>query len=435
MRNLRWFIVCVWFVLAMVSYIDRMNLAIAAVPIMKQFQISATTFGYVVSAFTIGYCLFSVPVGVILDKYGIKKPTIIFTIGWAFFSILSGAAWALFPLLVFRFIFGMSETVLAPGFIGLNNNWMLPKERGRTSGLFLASVMVGTVLGGPINALAVSIWDWRAAFYVTGILSLFVTLLIYFFIKDRPREHRRITKEELELIEQEHEKEAQGIGKSTVKPTIQVGLSAVFKNKTIWVTGIALFLINFLYWANLQWLPTYFRLVRHTTIMGSGFYTALPFIAAALGNYISGELTDRVFKKMRIPIIVIGAIMAAPFAVWAMVSPSVVGSVAGFMLMAFFNGWAISQSYTLPMEIFPNLKHRAPTISAFYIACNSMAGIIAPLIVGPILDSTGSFSSAFYIFAAANVVGGLIFLSVYKTEKKLKKLSLLDIQNSISQQT
>jgi sugar phosphate permease len=434
MRNLRWFIVCVWFVLGMVSYIDRMNLAIAAVPIMKQFQISTTTFGYVVSAFTIGYCIFSVPAGVILDKYGIKKTAIIFTIGWAVTSILSGAAWSLLPLIVFRFIFGMSETVLAPGFIGLNNNWMLPQERGRTSGLFLASVMVGTVLGGPINAAAVSMWDWRASFYVTGIISLFVTLLIYLFIKDRPREHRWIDREELQLIEQEHQKEAQGLGDSTVRHTTQVGLSTVLKNKTLWVTGIALFLINFLYWANLQWLPTYFRLARHTTIMGSGFYTALPFIAAALGNYVSGELTDRVFMKMRIPVIVIGAMLAAPFAVWAMVSPSIVGSVAGFMCMAFFNGWAISQSYTLPMEIFPNLKHRAPTISAFYVTCNSVAGIIAPLIVGPIFDSTGSFSSAFYIFAAANVGGGLIFLTAYKTEKKLKTQSQQDIKHTVSEQ-
>ncbi|MFC7393052.1 MFS transporter [Scopulibacillus cellulosilyticus] len=421
MRNLRWFVMTVWFILGIVCYIDRMNIAVSSVPLMNDLHINATQFGYAVSAFTLGYFIFSIPTGVIMDKWGIKKTTILFTLGWGVFSILSGAVWALLPLIIFRFIFGMSETVLGPSLTGLNKNWMLPSERGRISGLFIASLMIGTVIGAPLNAAVVSVWNWRGAFYVTGIISFFVALLFYLFIKDRPNQHRWMTSKELDLINKEQQKDNELLESFSNNKPSSVSLAMIFKNKTIWLTGIGLFLINFLYWADLQWLPSYFSLVRHTSVMASGIYTALPFLAAAFGSYVSGELTDRIFKKMRIPVIVIGAVLAAPCAIWAMMSESITGSVTAFMLMAFFNGWAIAQTYTLPMEIFPDLKERAPTISAFYITCNSLAGILAPLVIGPIYDATKSFSAAFYIFGALNVIGGLLYLTAYKKEKKFKR--------------
>lgn len=417
-KNLRWLVVTLSFVLGMVCYIDRMNIAVAAVPIMQEFKINATQFGYAVSAFTVGYFLFSLPTGTMVDRIGVRRTVIFYTIGWAIMTVLSGMAWALIPLIIFRFVFGATETVLTPSVTGLANNWALPSERGRVIGIFLASLMMGVVVGAPLNAFVLSLWNWRAAFYVTGALSLIVTVLYLFFVTDRPEQHKWITKQELELIKSENNREAEGSSRDAMEAPVTLG--TILSNKTLWVTGVALFLINFLYWSVLQWLPAYFRLARHSSVMSSGVYTALPFLAAAIGSYLSGELTDRLFKGLRIPVIVMGSILAAPFTVWGVWSSSLFGSVIAFTCATFFNQWAVSQTITLPMELFPAAKGRAPTISAFYVTCNSLAGILAPLIIGRLYDVTNSFSTAFYMFGIANLIGGLLYLSAFKAEKKIK---------------
>jgi MFS family permease len=66
----RWFTICIVLGLVLVNYIDRSAISFAATPIREQFGISATQYGVISSAFSVGYMIFALLSGPLVDRFG-----------------------------------------------------------------------------------------------------------------------------------------------------------------------------------------------------------------------------------------------------------------------------------------------------------------------------------------------------------------------------
>jgi nitrate/nitrite transporter NarK len=75
--------------------------------------------------------------------------------------------------------------------------------------------------------------------------------------------------------------------------------------------------------------------------------------------------------------------------------------------------------YAVQSNLFD--KANVAKVAGIVVAAGSVAGIASPYLVGIILEYTGSFNIAYYIFAATSVVAGIFGLILFKQEKEIRK--------------
>lgn len=71
--NIRWAFVILLLIGAIVNYLDRANLSVANTTIAREFHLSSTQMGLLLSAFLWPYAIANLPSGWLVDKFGPKK--------------------------------------------------------------------------------------------------------------------------------------------------------------------------------------------------------------------------------------------------------------------------------------------------------------------------------------------------------------------------
>jgi len=130
-----------------VAYLDRVNLAFAALTMNKDLHLSASVFGFGAGIFFLAYFVFEVPSNLMLEKVGARKwiARIMFTWG-----IVSGAmAFVSGPtsFYVVRTLLGAAEAGFFPGIIFYLTLWFPGIYRGRVVGYFMAAIPMSSVIG------------------------------------------------------------------------------------------------------------------------------------------------------------------------------------------------------------------------------------------------------------------------------------------------
>lgn len=407
--RLRWFILAWLFILTLISYMDRVNLSMAVPLIMKDFGLNAAQIGMVISGLTIGYTIVNFPGGFLADRFSPKKILMISLTLWSLFTIVTGMVGSLTALIFVRILFGASEGPLGPSNTKIVSQWMLPRERGMASGIWLSAMTLGVVVGAPLSGLIIQNMGWRSVFYVFGVGSLILVALTAYLITAKPEEHRWISKTELDLIKS-HSDTPQ-----SAKETFFTVLKEILNNPTTWLLAFIYFGLTALFWANLGWLPTYFVKARGSSILASGMYSAIPNISASLGAILVGVISDRLVKSWRTPLLIVTAVITLPATIIAVNTSSLHISLLAFSIAGFCDFAAIALMWAIPMELVR--KERVAASSGFMLAWGSFAGVLSPIIMGAILDKTASFNSAYYMFASAALISAVLAIPLYYKEK------------------
>ncbi|MBE3588460.1 MAG: MFS transporter [Thermoanaerobacteraceae bacterium] len=415
-NRLRWFILGWLFIITLVSYMDRVNLSVAVPLIMKEFHLNASQIGVVISGLTIGYTIMNFPGGFLADRFSPKWILVIALILWSLLTIATGLAWSFASLFIIRILFGASEGPLGPCNTKIVSQWMLPRERGTASGLWLSAMTLGMVVGAPLSAYIIHSYGWRSVFYIFGVGGIGLALLTTYLLQSKPEEHPWIDKHELAVIREHNYPEKMSVQKESSGKL----LLAVFSSPLAWLLALTYFGLTALYWANVGWLPTYFVKARGSNILSSGLYSALPYFSASLGPVIIGALSDRLFKGWRSPLLITVSIITVPFVFIAVNAAQLETSLIAFCLAAFFDFAGIGLMWALSLELFP--KERVAAASGFMLMWGSAAGILSPIITGVILQNTGSFNHAYYAFAIAALFSAILAVGLLLREKELRNL-------------
>jgi MFS transporter, ACS family, glucarate transporter len=120
----RYGVVILAIVLAVLSYVQRVAISGAAVPITHDLHLSKQQMGLVFGAFGLAYALFEIPMGLLGDRLGVRRVLAQIVLAWSAFTALTGAAWNVTSLLAIRFLFGAGEAGCFPNLTRMLSEWL-----------------------------------------------------------------------------------------------------------------------------------------------------------------------------------------------------------------------------------------------------------------------------------------------------------------------
>ena len=155
-----------------ITYLDRICISVAGPRIQEELHIGPVGWGWVTGVFTISYCLFEIPSGMLADRIGPRRVLTRIVLWWSTFTALTGAVTGFYPLLVTRFLFGAGEAGAFPSAAAVISRWFPASRRATMSGVTLMASQIGGALA-PLLVVPIQIrFGWRASFYVFGALGI-----------------------------------------------------------------------------------------------------------------------------------------------------------------------------------------------------------------------------------------------------------------------
>jgi len=394
-----------------IAYVDRVNISVAAPLLRKEMGLTATELGLIFSAFAYPYAAMQIFGGWLSDKFGPRLVLAILSVIWAVATILTGFAWGLTSLIVFRVLLGIGEGGAFPSATRAMTHWFPPGERGFAQGITHSFARLGGAITPPIVLAIVAFSGWRESFFILGTVSLGWTALYVWLFRNTPVEHKWITPAELKEI---------GFDEKAAKD--------VEKNKTPWARMIrCMWLVTFIdfcygwsLWVFLTWLPSYLKDARGFDLKQMALFATLPLMAGVIGDTLGGVVSDKIYKhtgnlKMaRRIMLVLGLGGALVFIVPAIYANDPMSAVILLSASFFFLELTNAVLWSLPIDIAGRF---AGTAGGMMNTGFGVAGMISPVVFGVMIDRTGSYEIPFLISAGLLGVGAICAMFVDPTRK------------------
>ena len=409
----------VWFA-AFFLAIDRVNISLAAPRITEELGLSGTQMGFILGMFFWGFLLANPLGGIAADNLSMRRFTSLMLMGWGILTSLTGACQTAFHLLIVRGLFGVTEGAAVPSLNKLQNHWLLPNERGRYWGIFAGFFQLGIAFGLPLVGWMINLWGWRVMFVISGTLTLMAVVAFYVVVRDNPHEHPWLSSEEkdwfVSTLEQDRVTYDPKAGQA-VKIPFKQAFVQLAGNWAFWMLFICGVLEFSLYYAGLSWFPSYLVKERGISISQSGLYLTFPYLMGFVGSVGAGYIGDKVGNRTFVSAIF--CLLAFPAILLAMNIEGELGAIFCLGLALLFasgplNSFIVVMMDMLPPEIFGTAFSLVIGIGA------GLCGAVSPILVGYLLDITGSFFWGFTIFSLAGVLGAFISIPLMLYEKQVK---------------
>ena len=400
--GVRWKIFLLMLFLISINYIDRASLSVAMPLISKEFDLDPAMQGLILSSFFWTYAFMQVPGGMLADRF---KPRIVIasaTIFWGAFQAIAAVATNWPVLLLTRLGLGASEAPIYPAGGKLNAIWMTQTERGRGATLLDGGAPLGAALGSIVIAWLIAAFNsWRIAFVIAGVGTMLCGLLAWYYIRNAPREHPSVNEAEARYIEQSHALE------DADTPVSRGGSwMSYFRYRSVWCMCLGWMFFNTTFYGLLTWMPTYLFKVHNFDIKTLGGASFIIFFSGFVGELVGGWIGDFWRSRGGAPNLVfrtlfgIAAILATMSIFFVAYVTDPVAVVVLLSATLFFLRWC-GMYWAIPSALAGREK------SGFLGGCmnlgGNIAGILTPLIVGFIVQATGSYFLALMYFAAAGV--------------------------------
>ena len=388
----------------LVNYVDRTALSVAQDPLHREFGIGDAEFGILSSTFFWVYALCQIPIGLVLDRFGVALVGRVGAFLWGIAALMTALAQNFAFLYAARGCLGIAEAPAFPGNAKATSYWFPTSERSLATSIFDAAAKASPVVAFPLIAFLVARYGWRAAFGFTAVLSFVYFGAFYAFYRN-PSAHPRVSKEELAYIKSGGA-QPEDAGSSRGE-TARLGY--LLSQRKVWGLTLGFSAYGYLFGLLLTWLPGYLKGTFHTSLLGSAGYAAIPwFIATIMDLLIGGWLVDyligrgheptRVRQTVLISGMVLGlAIVGAAFTKDINIAIVYVSIALGGVAFSAPVGWSV------PGLIAP--KGSVGTIGGIMNCFNNLANAAAPVATGFIVAATGSFTLALATAGVVLVVG------------------------------
>lgn len=393
----------------MLNYLDRSVMGVAKPALTAELHIDAVTMGFIFSAFSWTYALAQVPGGAVLDKLGVRLTYAASLVLWSVATLAHGLASSVSGLIGARLALGLAEAPCYPSNSRILNSWFPQDERARATGVYSVGQYVGLGFMLPVLAWIVATWGWRELFYIVGGIGVVYGLVFWWLYRD-PHEHTGVGKAELDLI-------AAG-GGTTTKPVpvpfTVANIGKLLSKRQIAGASIGQFCSNSTLVFFLTWFPSYLAEERGMTFIKAGWMASLPYIAASVGVLLGGFVSDRIIRATgnatlgrKLPIIT-GLLMTSTMIAANYFESNTV--VIAIMSFAFFGQGMCNLGWTLISDVAP--KSMVGLTGGVFNLCANLAGIVTPIVIGVIVQATGSFYGALAYVAALGLVGVAAYVFV-----------------------
>ena len=275
-------------VLSVITFLDRMAIAVTGPAIQKDLAITPDQWGWVLGAYVIAYAVFEIPSGAMGDSHGYRKELTRITIWWSFFTAVTALCRNFWQLTGARFLFGLGAAGAYPNMSGVLYRWLPARERARGQGVIWAASRFGGALAPLLLVPLQAQFGWRAVFVVLGLIGFGWAFAWRGWYRDRPADQPGITPEEIAEI---------GSDESGHLGTPWRKLLAL---PQLWLIALAYCFYAFGSWFFFNWFPTWLVKGAGFSIAEMGLYGSLPFLLGVVANLAGGMLCDRLAQRIGI---------------------------------------------------------------------------------------------------------------------------------------
>jgi len=413
-KGLRWYIVGMLCLATALNYLDRQTLSVLAGTIKEQLHISTIQYSYITSAFLISYTIMYAVSGRVVDFLGSRKSFIIFVSGWSVANILHAFAKTALQFSFFRFLLGAAEPANFPAGVKAVSEWFPVRERALAIGIFNSGTAIGSALAAPIVAMCALQWGWRSAFVVGGVLGA-IWVVAWIFIYQTPRNHPRLSAEELQLIESDDAPQAV----EATPPSIL----RILSTREAWGCILARLFTDPLSYLFIFWIPLFLQQERGFDLKAIGMFGWIPYLALAIGNILGGAVPRYLIKhgwslnrSRKTVMFIATCLMPTCFILITIVTSPAWAIVFISIAMLCHAAWA---NITLPAEVFE--KHVVGSITGLGGAVGSLVSAVAMLLIGKTV-AVQSFTPVFVIYSALPIIAFILVCLLIKELGQIRKI-------------
>jgi len=408
--KVRWKIFLMMLFLISINYVDRASLSVAMPIISKEFNIGPAIEGLLLSSFFMTYAFMQIPGGMLADRFGPRIVIAGATIGWGFFQAIAAVCTGWVPLLLTRLGLGAAEAPIYPAGGKLNGIWMTQTERGRGATLLDGGAPLGAALGAILISGLIATFDsWRTSFVVAGVGTLIAGYFAWSYIRNDPRQHPGVNEAEASYIEAAHARDVAS------EPAVISGrVLDFFKYRSVWGMFFGWMCFNALFYGLLTWMPTYLSKVHGLNIKEMGGAVFIMFFSGFVGELVGGWVAD----KWRAAGASQSKVLRSLFGFSSIIATAAIYSVSQIKdpvtvvimlsVTLFFLRWC-GLFWCIPSIL--GTRDRVGFLGGTMNLGGNVAGIGVPIVVGLIVQATGSYFLALMLFAAAGA--GLFICSTF----------------------
>ena len=390
--NFRWVICALLFFVITINYVDRQVIGVLKPVIEDDLGWSEVDYGNIVTAFQASYGIGLLVVGRWLDRVGTRTGLAIAIALWSVAAMFHAGARTVLQFILARMALGIAESAAYPGAVKSVAEWFPRRERALGVGFLNAGANVGVLLTPIVGIMVAGLYGWQAAFLATGALGLIV-LVLWLWLFRQPREHPKVSPEELAYIEQDGE-DAAG------KP---LGWIEALGQRQAWYFICGKFFTDPVWYLFLFWLPDFLSKTQGMELFPTGDTGILATIGPALigvylladvgsiaGGWLSGRLIKRgwTVDRARKTTLLIAALCALP-----LVSVTSIDN-AGIVVLLIGLGTAGHQAFSsnifaMISDLYP--RRAVATIAGMGGLAGAIGGILIAQATGWTLELTGSY--------------------------------------------
>lgn len=182
-----WFIWGIAAVFYSYEFFLRISPGVMTNDLMSSFHIDATTVGLLSGFYYYAYASMQIPVGILLDTFGIRRLLTMAAGFVAFGCFLFATSQTLWHAEIGRVLMGIGSAFSFIGVLKLATNWFSEKHLALVIGLTNTLGVIGAITGGGPLANFVDTVGWRESMFIATIIGVLIAMLIFCLIRDYPR--------------------------------------------------------------------------------------------------------------------------------------------------------------------------------------------------------------------------------------------------------
>jgi MFS family permease len=381
-----------------VNFLDRTNVAFAALTMNHDIGLTAATFGYGSGILFLGYCFFEVPSNVALYHFGARRWLARIMISWGIVSMAMIFTTGPHSFYLLRFLLGVAEAGFFPGAAFYLAQWFPAQYRAQIYAWFLIGIPASSFVGGPLASFllelngVMGLAGWKWLFIAEGLPALILGILFLIFLVETPDQASWLTAEEKAIVRQSVQSERKEREKrhlwASLKDSRVLLLALVQFTFTVGSYGVAIF------------LPLIIK-AHHFSNFNVGFLSAIPSLIACIAMVLWAGVVDRSGRKIfNLALTCLLSALGLVLAIW---THSFILSLAGLTAAVVGTNTARAILWTIPTRFLSGIG--AAGGLALINSVGTIGGFVGPSIMGFLRDRTGSFNTGLL------ALSGFLFVS------------------------
>ncbi|MFH1031826.1 MAG: MFS transporter [Chloroflexota bacterium] len=385
----RWVILAlIWFLYFACTLVSR-SMAPLVTPIIKDINVSYSQMGFILGAWSLVYIVVSVMGGAFIDKWGIRKCLFIGIVIVGISEILRYFANGFIAMFLFVALFGLGGPMITIGSPKTVALWFTGKERGTGVAIYMTGARIGEITAYSLtNSVIMPLTgnSWRLTFVYYGLVVLVIALVWLVLGRD-----------------------AKSTATEAKAATAKTSMIKVFRNLIGMRSVQLIFIMGFLSLAighsiN-DWLPKILENGGLPPVV-AGYAASVPILVGMPLSLVALRLIPPNLRGLSVAL---GALLLI-IALVMVVTTSGVSLVIGLVL------YGIAHIFGMPFLILmlmdmPEVGSRyMGSAGGLYFCIAHIGGFAGPLMIGTLVDFTGSFMVGVILLAGMSLAMSVIAL-------------------------